>query len=220
MAMSAAEPIDVRDMKIVHETFRRAYDESAQLVRANPTPSSERVTFLADHIDFGIGMLHHHHESEDELLYPLLVERVPEQAAMTTEVEHQHKEVTSAIEAASAACATWRQQPSAETGESLAAALNNLNTILRPHLDDEESKIVPLAAVTLTQKEWTAMGEHSRAAIPRDRMPVAFGMLLEPLDESDRAYMKSELPAPVRLLFPLLIQRPWNKYKDTLRNGT
>ena len=25
--------------------------------------------------------------------------------------------------------------------------------------------------------------------------------------------MKSELPAPVRLLFPLLIQRPWNKYK-------
>ena len=34
-----------------------------------------------------------------------------------------------------------------------------------------------------------------------------------------RAYMKAELPPPIRLLFPLLIQRPWNKYKDTLLNG-
>jgi hemerythrin-like domain-containing protein len=218
--MSATEPIDVRDMKIVHETFRRAYDEGARLVRANPTPSPARVTFLADHIDFGIGMLHHHHESEDELLYPLLVDRVPEHAAMTEEVEHQHTEVTSAIEAVSAACAAWRRAPSVETGEALALALDALNAMLQPHLDDEEQKIVPLAAVTLTQKEWAAMGEHSRAAIPRDRMAVAFGMLLEPLGDDDRAYMKSELPAPVRLLFPLLIQRPWNKYSDTLRNGT
>jgi hemerythrin-like domain-containing protein len=33
------------------------------------------VTFLADHIDFGISMLHHHHSSEDEFLFHLLVER-------------------------------------------------------------------------------------------------------------------------------------------------
>ncbi len=78
---------------------------------------------------------------------------------------------------------------------------------------------MPLAAVKLTQEEWVAMGEHSRSSIPQDKMPVAFGMVLEPLDETDRAYMKSELPAPVRLLFPLLIQRPWNKYKETLRSG-
>jgi hemerythrin-like domain-containing protein len=217
--MSSAQPIDVRDMRIVHETFRRAYDESARLVRANPTPSAARVAFLADHIEFGIGMLHHHHESEDELLYPLLVERAPDQAAMTKAVEHQHTEVTSAIDAVSAACATWRRAPSAETGEALAEALDALNAMLQPHLDDEEQQIVPLAAVTLTQQEWTAMGEHSRAAIPRNRMAVAFGMLLEPLDESDRAFMKAELPAPLRLLYPVLIQRPWNRYRDTLRNG-
>jgi hypothetical protein len=52
--MTATQPIDVRDMAIVHRTFRKAYDESAQLVRAAPTPSPERVTFLADHIDFAI----------------------------------------------------------------------------------------------------------------------------------------------------------------------
>src|SRR5438034_11767432 len=120
--MSKAQPIDVRDMAIVHRTFRNVYEESARLVRAAPAPSSGRVTFLADHIDFGIAMLHVHHQDEDELLYPKLIERVPEQAPMTEQVEHEHQVIATALDAASAACATWRQRPSAETGEALAAA--------------------------------------------------------------------------------------------------
>ncbi len=218
--MSATQPIEVRDMAIVHKTFRRAFQESAQLVRANPTPSSQRVTFLADHIDFLIGVLHHHHESEDLMLYPLLAERAKEQLAMVDEVGHQHVEVNGAIEAVTQSCAAWRGAPSAKTGEDLAASLDELNTVLQPHLDDEEQKVVPLAAVTLTQEEWIAMGDHSQAGIPKNMMPVAFGLLLEPLDDTDKAYMKGHLPTPVRLLFPILIQRPWNKYSKQLRYGT
>ena len=218
--MSATQPIDVRDMAIVHETFRNAFDESARLVRANPTPSKERVTFLADHIDFVIGVLHHHHASEDLLLYPLLAERAKDQMSMVDEVGHQHVEVEGAIDAVTESCAVWRSSPSADTGEALAAALDALNAILQPHLDDEEQKIVPLAAVTLTEEEWVAMGDHARAGIPKKMMPVAFGLLLEPLNDSDKAFMKSHLPTPVRLMFPLLIQRPWNKYEQQLRHGT
>lgn len=47
--MSASQPINMRDMAIVHRVFRKAYEESAQLVRAAPSPSPGRVTFLADH---------------------------------------------------------------------------------------------------------------------------------------------------------------------------
>lgn len=218
--MPATTPIDVRDMRIVHETFRRSYEQTAQLVRANPTPSAQRVTFLADHCDFGLALLHNHHEGEDELLYPLLAERAPEQADTITRIEAQHAEVTGAIDAATQACRAWRAAPSQQTGGALADALENLNAVLQPHLDDEEGTIVPLAAVTVTQQEWRSLGEHARSLIPRDRMAVAFGMLLEPLDEDDRRYMKSELPLPVRLMFPILIQRPWNSYRETLVNGT
>jgi hypothetical protein len=45
-------------------------------------------------------------------------------------------------------------------------------------------------------------------------------MLLEPLDQADRAYMMRTLPAPVRMLYPFLIERPWQKYASTLRTGT
>jgi hemerythrin-like domain-containing protein len=218
--MSEAQPIDVRDMAIIHRTFRKAYDEAARLVRAAPAPSPARVTFLADHIDFAIAALHIHHEGEDELLYPKLIERVPEQAPMTEQVDHEHQTIKTALDAASAACAAWRQRPSSETGEALAAALDQLNSVVQPHLDDEEQKIVPLAAVTLTQQEWDAVGKHGVAQIPRNKRGIAFGMILEPLGEADRAYMLHTLPAPVRMLYPLLIERPWNKYASTLRTGT
>ena len=218
--MSEAQPIDVRDMAIIHRTFRKAYDESARLVRAAPAPSPGRVTFLADHIDFAIAMLHNHHEGEDELLYPKLIERVPEQAAMTEQVDHEHQLIKTALDQASAACAAWRGRPSAETGEALAAALGHLNEVVQPHLDDEEQKVVPLAAVTLTQQEWDAMGKHAVASIPRNKRGIAFGMLLDPLNQADRAYMMRVLPVPVRVLYPVLIGRPYKKYAATLRTGT
>jgi len=81
--MSKEHPIDVRDMAIVHRLFRLAYDEAARLVRVGPTPSPGRVTFLADHIDLVLGGLHSHHQDEDELLYPKIIERVPDQAPVT-----------------------------------------------------------------------------------------------------------------------------------------
>ena len=218
--MSKTQPIDVRDMAIVHRTFRNTYKESARLVRASPTTPPGRGTFLADHIDFALAMLHVHHEGEDELLYPKLIERAPDQAAVTEQVDHEHELIKTALDATSSACTAWRQRPSAETGEALAAALVQLTSVVQPHLDDEEQKVVPLAAVTLTQREWDALGKHGAAQVPRNMRGVAFGMILEPLGEADRAYMMRVLPAPVRMLFPLLIARPWRKYAATLRTVT
>ena len=145
---------------------------------------------------------------------------MPEQALRTEEVEHAHQLLRAALDAVSAACATWREQPSAETGEALAAALDNLNAIGQRHLDDEEQNVVPLAAVTLTQQEWDAMGKHGLAQMPRNKRRLAFAMILDPLDDADRAFMQRFLPTPARMLYPLLIGRPWKKYASTLRAGT
>jgi hemerythrin-like domain-containing protein len=218
--LSTTSPIDVRAMAIVHRTFRNAFDESARLVRSAPVPPASRVSFLADHIDFTLAMLHLHHEGEDELLYPKLAERAPDQVPMLAEVENEHALITTAVADVSTACSAWRQHPSAGPAEALAAALEDLNSLCQRHLDDEEQKVVPLAAKTLTQQEWDALGDHAVSHMDRRQKPIAFGMILDPLDEADRAYMKNALPPPVRVLFPLLIERPWRKYASTLRAST
>jgi hypothetical protein len=218
--VSATKPIEVRDMRIIHETFRRAYEEAAPLIRANPTPSPARVTFLADHIDFGLTMLHHHHEGEDEILYPLLVQRVPDHATRTEQIDHEHQVVKGAIDAAHSACSRWRAAPAPESAEALARSLDEVNAALLPHLDNEEREIVPLAAVTVTQEEWDSLAKHGIASIPGNKKLIAFGMILEPLNPADRVYMLSNVPPPVKVLYRLVGQRAWRKYATTLRSGT
>jgi hemerythrin-like domain-containing protein len=218
--VSSTDPIEVRDMRIIHETFRRAYEEAAQLIRANPTPSPARVTFLADHVDFGLNMLHHHHEGEDEILYPLLVQRVPDHAARTEQIDHEHQAVKGAIDAAQTASARWRTAPGEDTAERLAASLDEVNAALLPHLDNEEREIVPLAAVTVTQEEWDSLAKHGIASVPGNKKMIAFGMILEPLNPTDQAYMLSNVPPPVKVLYRLVGKRAWNKYATTLRSGT
>ena len=96
---------------------------------------------------------------------------------------------------------------------------NRLNDVLQSHLNDEENLVVPLAAQALTQDEWNSIGEHSRGSIPKDKLFLAFGMILEPLSDTDRAYMLSEVPAPVKALWKTIGQRSWRKYRRQLRTG-
>ena len=71
----------------------------------------------------------------------------------------------------------------------------------------------------LTQQEWDALGKRGMNSIPRSKRGIAAAMMLEILDADDRAFMMKEVPAPLRMLFPLLVTRPWKKYAATLRTG-
>jgi hypothetical protein len=64
------------------------------------------------------------------------------------------------------------------------------------------------------------MARYAVKGIPRTKAVIAFGAALEPLDEADRAYMMRSLPASVRMLYPLSMERPWRKYASALRTGT
>ena len=76
-----------------------------------------------------------------------------------------------------------------------------------------------LATTTPSSRLLFAVSELSQAYVFQV-LPDILGLLNEPLNDSDAAHMKNALPGPVRLLYPMLIARPWRKYADTLRNGT
>lgn len=217
--MSETDTIDVRDMAIVHKTFRATFDESAALVESEPNATAERVAFLADHIDFSLTLLQLHHEGEDELLWPLLIERVPAEAAMVQRVADQHHDVSAGMDRARSANNAWRAQPTEVNGKELAASLSDLSRVLCNHLDDEERLVVPLAAKTMTQDEWQGLGKHAQAAIPQDRMFIAFGMLLDRLTDDERAFLMGGVPEPVQQLWQTVGQPTWQSYADELRGA-
>ena len=215
--MTAQTPIEVRDMGIVHRTLRTTFDESARLLRAADEPTPERITFLANHIALTLDLLHLHHHGEDLKLWPVLIERAPAEAEMVREVADQHEAVDSSIGRIRELLSAWRDNPDAATRDALADSLENLTVVLSAHLDDEERLVVPLAAVTMTQDEWNAIGEHARSSIPQEQIFLVFGMLLEPLDNDERAFMLAPLPPPVRELWNTMGEPGWHQYSAQLR---
>lgn len=215
--MTAQTPIEVRDMEIVHRTLRATFDESARLVRAETDPAPERVGFLADHITLTLDLLHVHHHGEDLKLWPVLVDRAPAEAETVREVADQHAAVSSTIEDVRELVGAWRATPTAAARDALADSLENLTVVLTAHLDDEERLVVPLAAVTMTQDEWNAIGEHARSSIPQDQIFLVFGMLLEPLSDDDRAFMLAPMPPPVQELWRTVGEPGWQQYAAQLR---
>lgn len=208
---------DVRSMIMAHDAFRRALTGVPEVVRTVPDGDVERARFVAGHIDLILTMLQHHHESEDVLLWPVLLERVPDELAPIVHLmESQHEGVHAALEDVEKELPGWRERPAGTTAARLADRLEHLVVLLDEHLRAEETRLLPIAARTVSQPEWEAVGERSLKGIPPSKGPLIFGILMEVGDPALVAADLAKAPAPVRLLLRLTAARTWRRYSRRL----
>jgi iron-sulfur cluster repair protein YtfE (RIC family) len=173
----------------------------------------ERAAVVADHLDLLTTMLHHHHETEDRLLWPVLLERVPAELAPTvTLMERQHERIHAGNAAVLERLAAWRGAASAEAGERLAEALEEVIAALDEHLTAEEEQLLPIAARHLSAAEWQRIGEEGIAGLRQSQLPLAFGMMQYEGDPEVVAEMLSHAPLLARVLMPLMAPRAFARY--------
>jgi Hemerythrin HHE cation binding domain len=207
------DTIDTRDMVVVHTAFRREFRLAPALVRGVRDEDTRRAAVVADHLDLMTTMLYHHHETEDRLLWPLLLERVPAELAPTVELmERQHERIHAANEAVVQRLPGWRSTALSEVGEPLARALEEVDAALEEHLSAEEAQLLPIAARHLSEAEWLRLGEEGMAGIKGSQLPLAFGMLQYQGDPEVVAGMLSHAPVVARLLMPVMAPRAFARY--------
>jgi hypothetical protein len=165
-------------------------------------------------------MLHHHHQGEDDLVWPRLYARTPLSAELVHRMESQHMEVGGLLAQVDELLPSWAAEPGLAQREALAEVLDALAPALEAHLDEEEREVLPLIEQHLTAAEWDEVGERAVAAIPKARMLVLLGYLLEETSLSERQTMLGVLPPPVRLLYKAVGQRRHVKERDRIRAGT
>jgi hemerythrin-like domain-containing protein len=224
-----SEPIgcDTSDLIQVHRIFRWLYGELPGLVRGVDEGDVARAGVVADYASMDFFALHLHHESEDAVLWDRLVERSPACAPHVAQMRAQHAQVAAELRAVEPLVAPWRAAADAATRDRLAEGVERVRDTLFRHLRPEEDDIVPVAASTLTQSEWDELGEHARAGIqearkelPRDVMAIQLGLMLAAVPPAERpAWAKANLPAPVRLLYALLLRRRYERAMDELYDG-
>lgn len=205
---------DTADIFMIHRLFRWLFGDAPGLVRGVADGDDARAEVVGDHIEQIVAGLHLHHHGEDLLLWDRLESRAPACALHIGQMRAQHQTIADLLEQVNAQLPAWRRAASAADRDRLAVSLDDVLETLTRHLGQEEEQIVPVAAVSLSQEEWDALGKHGMAQIPRDRLLIQLGAMLESMSPQERAgWMKANLPPLPRLLWALLGKRQYAAYR-------
>jgi hypothetical protein len=193
---------DSRDMVAVHDMYRREFDRLRELVAAvpvaGPPDAAERVRRITDHGTFLIELLHAHHGSEDALVWPKLTARDPAGTrALTSTMTAQHEAVDQRLREVETSLDALAEHPGAERRADVLDALDALIPPLREHLALEEAEALAFIDRHLTAGEWAEVGGMGLAAVPPERVPVMFGMLLDGVSAEMYAVFAAAVPAEV-----------------------
>jgi hemerythrin-like domain-containing protein len=199
--MSDEAKPNTNEMVVIHRLFRRELTLLPELLRATAPGDVARASTLTAWTSEVLDMLRHHHTAEDDLLWPLLLERCPPDAELVHRMEAQHAGIDPAIAEITSLGEQFAVAADPAVGAQLAGVIDGLVAALFQHLDEEELEILPLAREHLSVAEWDAVGARARADTPPNRAFIALGAILEDADDAERDGFLSKLPPPVRELW-------------------
>jgi hemerythrin-like domain-containing protein len=188
---------DTRDMYSIHEAFRRALRDAPSQISSMDDGDTERSSRFAAYLSEVLWLLNAHHDGEDELLYPLLFERVPDQSDLFAQMEAEHGNIHALFQATDEATDAFSLSGSFTDGQALAAACGVLSRALDPHLTEEEVQVLPIVALNVTAEEWGMLPGHVLGSYAGERIWLPFGLAFEAMPEDLRQQMFTELPPPV-----------------------
>ena len=200
MAKTNGRPsFDGREMVVLHDMLRREFALLPGLVAGVTAGDHDRAHIVGDHIQALMTVLHHHHRSEDDFVWPLLLGRCAESVApLVGLMEDQHERVATLGHEIDEALTVWRHHATVESRETLADILNRLILPLTEHLGDEEGRVVPLMEQHITADEWKEMVAKGAADADPERLPLGFGMLMYEADPEIIDRTIAGMPADAR----------------------
>ena len=198
---------DTSEMVVVHDLFRREFGNLPGLVRGVAAGDVRRAAVVVAFVRELAEGLHHHHTGEDELMWPLLLERARTDDALVLRMEEQHERIAVLHDRAVDQAAAFAAAADPGDGERLARTLTTLAAALDEHMREEEDHILPLVEEHLTVAEWEALGERGRAGIPKDRQLVQLGFILLGRSADERAAFLAQMPLAARLAWRFLGRR-------------
>ena len=186
---------DTSDMYAVHGVFRDTLGAAPALVGDIAPGDAERVALIANYYENVLSFLESHHDGEEQLVFPLLRERCPGNEVLIDHMNDQHHEALALLEETKVSLAAW---PGGDAAAQAAAQerLGELYTHLLEHLNEEEAKVLPLAAEHLSMEEWGALPGHGMANFHGDKIWLILGLIRERMTDDQRAAMMAHMPPP------------------------
>jgi hypothetical protein len=201
---------DVSELKAVHGVFRDTLDAAGSLLGGVASSDEQRRSLIANFYQNILAFLHAHHDSEEDVVFPLLRERCPDQISIVDHLAEQHVEV---VELAGVAEDTLKEWGAGDPS-SQARCVDNLAKLgssLATHLDEEESKALQLCAEHLTIAEWATLPGHAMAGFEGDKIWLILGLIRQRMTQAQRDEMIVNMPPPAVEMWNGFGEQAFNK---------
>jgi Hemerythrin HHE cation binding domain len=192
---------DLTIMIAAHDAFRR---DLVSLVKATQGPdrhSPDRRRSVAAGWELFKRQLHVHHTAEDDLIWPVLRERLGHSAnalSVLDDMEAEHERIDPLLAAVDHGFGSVDAHPGADR---LADAVDTLVATLTGHLTHEEKDGLPLIGVALTAAEWRGVGFKIARRNGLSGGGEMFSWMLSSATPDETRALTRQLPPPVRVLY-------------------
>lgn len=169
-------PIDMQMMYLMHHAFRRDLDRFADAVRATPVDDRRTWQLLAERWDLFAEVLHKHHATEDDLVWPVVMRLgSPEDVIVLEAMEAEHGEIDPLLASCSGGFRRLAQRGDEDARAALAVRVCAARESLRRHLAHEESSAIAIIQRLVDPEQWDAIDRE----IGRE-YPFAFALRIVP----------------------------------------
>ena len=127
----------------------------------SPPDDAERANQLARAYRFLRHQLTDHHQSEDELVWPV-IGRLGVDRTLLDAMESEHHEMSEALIETSAAMTALVARPESDVAAEALASVRRTREVVDRHLDHEEDELEPALAAYLETPEWKGVEKQLR----------------------------------------------------------
>jgi hemerythrin-like domain-containing protein len=209
--MSGVLPAEMTMNRVIHGAVRRDLGRlDAALARVRPgTSDRQRAADLRRCYAHLHDQLHHHHRTEDELVFPAL-ERLGVDTGLLRAMDSEHEAMAAGLTETATAMRRYAETGSADEAAAARASLERTRAVVDVHLDHEEQELEPLLRPHLESPEWKAVERQLRRQ-PPGQTGGLLAWLEDGMGRDERSYLTSTVPAPVRLVLGRVFGRSYRR---------
>lgn len=185
--------------RVIHAAVRRDLSRTERALRAFADGDRGRAGDLDRAWHHLVRQLTHHHEQEDELIWPALRGLGIDTALLET-MESEHQEMAAALSQATSAMGDFRQRADVASATRAAEAVQRAGIVTERHLTHEENELEPQVLPHLESAEWKAVEKKLRSGSPVQGGQF-LAWLLDGSPHAEQEFVRTTIPPPVVLVF-------------------
>lgn len=191
--MRTREPLSVIETTLAHDVYRRSSTLLAEAAGSAPLSALRTLR------DFIVANLHHHHETEDHILWATLSTVDPEAARALADLGFEHEQLDTALQ-------TLAQVRLGEEADRpvLADAAAAVRDLVHLHLAHEEPILLPALRSRLSEQAWEEFAGHVMATSPAEGAELMIGFLDQVGEPWQVDLVLRNLPEPARAALPAI----------------